>query len=204
MKKALIAGTVSLAVAAMPVVGVFAADTTSQTDKLSVTIDATCTFKNVGTTEDPKYVEHNDGTSGVGTWTSDTLAGTMLNGTNTDNFGTTTFTVVCNNTTGWKVTNTMADLKSGENKISPNAGHSATVSGYSWRATQVADNGLTLGGVADATDTMKKGAAGEVASFAGTTDANGKTFTVTYGVGVAQDQAAGTYTGDVVYTLATM
>lgn len=198
MKKALLAGTVSLAVAAMPVVGVFAADTTSQTDKLSVTIDATCTFKNVGTEETPTYVTHANGTSGIGTWSSDTLAGTMTNGSNTDNFGTTTFTVVCNNTTGWKVTNTTADLVSGKNKISPNAGHSETVSGYSWTVSQADGTGLTIAN-------GKQGAGGDVASLvAATTDANGKTFTVTYGVGISQSQAAGTYTGDVVYTLATM
>lgn len=199
MKKALIAGTVSLAVAAMPVVGVFAADAdvTTQTDKLSVTIDATCTFKNVGDEGTPAYVTHANGTSGIGTWASDTLAGKMLNGSTTDNFGATTFTVVCNNTTGWKVTNTTADLVSGANKISPNAGHSATVSGYSWTVSQADGTGLTI-------PNGKQGAGGDVASFDATTDANGKTFTVTYGVGISQSQAAGTYTGDVVYTLATM
>lgn len=198
MKKALIAGTVSLAVAAMPVVGVFAADVTTQTDKLSVTIGATCTFKNVGTEGAPAYVTHANGTSGIGTWSSDTLAGAMTNGSNTDNFGTTTFAVVCNNTTGWKVTNTTADLVSGTNKISPNAGHSATVSGYSWTVSQADGTGLTI-------PNGKQGAGTEVARLEdATTDAAGKSFTVTYGVGVSQSQAAGTYTGDVVYTLATL
>lgn len=192
MKKALIAGAASLAIAAMPVVGVFAADVTTQTDTLSVTIDATCTFK-------ADSITHSNGTSNVGTWAGDVLSGTMTNGSNTDDYGSTSFTVVCNNVDGWQVSADIEDLDgaaSGQS-IAPNAAHSATISGYSLTVSQAADNGLTI-------PSGKQAADGQVASMATATDNTGKTFTVTYGMGISETQAADTYTGDILYTLATL
>ena len=51
MKKTLIAGAASVALAAMPVLGVFAADTlTPITDTVTVTIDSACSLSGTGAT----------------------------------------------------------------------------------------------------------------------------------------------------------
>ena len=49
MKKTLIAGAASLALAVMPVVGAFAADPAAVVDTLTVTVDEACTFDHDGT-----------------------------------------------------------------------------------------------------------------------------------------------------------
>ena len=189
MKKALIAGAASLAVAAMPVVGVMAAGTT-QTDVITVSLNQSCEFS---------AATHADGSSSIGTWSGDTLSGTLTNGSTTDDYGSTTMTVVCNNQDGWQVTVAAAPLagESSEQSISPNASYSATQTGYAWVVSQTPDNGLTIPSGKQATN-------GQVAQLESTTDAAGKSFTVTYGVGISGTQAADTYTGNVVYTLATL
>jgi hypothetical protein len=50
MKKALIAGAASVALAAMPVVGAFAATSNSFTDTLNVTVNGGCTLEETGGT----------------------------------------------------------------------------------------------------------------------------------------------------------
>lgn len=215
MKKALIAGTVSLAVAAMPVVGVFAADTNitdNTTDTLRVEIASSCTFTS-------KHAGGNVGTgvgesTTAGTWVAgvdgntaaDTLSATMLNGTKIDDFGSTSFTVICNNAKGWRVTNTMGSLAGGNSgqSIEPAADYSAAKSGYAWKVSQAGDAGLKIGGADNTTTTESgpKGAGGEVARYEQATDTTGKTFKVTYGVGISQTQAADIYTGTVTYSLA--
>ena len=189
MKKALIAGAASLAVAAMPVVGVMAAGQT-QTDTITVSLSQSCEFS---------AATHADGSSSIGSWTGDTLSGTLTNGSTTDDYGSTTMTVVCNNQAGWQVTVAAASLQGGVSKqsIAPNASYSATQTGYAWVVSQTPDNGLTI-------PEGKQASNGQVASLASTTDTAGKSFTVTYGVGISETQAADTYTGDVVYTLATL
>ncbi|MDO4508159.1 MAG: hypothetical protein Q4B65_02120 [Candidatus Saccharibacteria bacterium] len=185
MKKALIAGAASLAMAAMPVVGVFAVD---QTDTLKVTIDSSCSVKNI---------THDNGSDEVGKWSGDTLSGTLSAGAYDNNFGSTSMTVVCNNSAGWQVTATTSDLVNAKNdKISPVANLSAGTTGYNWTVSQDDGTGLTI-------PTGAQGAAAEdsVASYNKPTDGNGKTFTVTYGISLANDVAAGTYSGTVAYTL---
>ena len=190
MKKALIAGAASLAVAAMPVVGVMAAGQ-SQTDTITVSLNQSCEFS---------AATHADGSSSIGSWTGDTLSGTLTNGSNTNNYGSTTMTVVCNNQAGWQVTVAAAPLAGQDSgqSIAPNASHSATQTGYSWTVSKAdVDGSLTV-------PEGKQDSNGQVASLTSTTDAAGETFTVTYGVGISETQAADTYTGNVVYTLANL
>lgn len=188
MKKALLAGTVSLAVAAMPVVGVFAADTTTQTDHLSVTIAKSCTMSSVN---------HTDGDNDEGTWgaSDDTLSVTMAAGTYDEDFGATTFNIFCNNTSGWKVTaKAAANLTTGADDIplvfSPIA--NANASGYTVTSE---GTGITSTGIMTSAEQI-------VAQDDKETVNAGVNFTVKYAVAVADGQAAGTYIGDVVYTLA--
>lgn len=198
MKKTLIASAASLALAAMPVVGALAVDNLTITDNFEITIDKTCTISAVRA----------DGTGvGAGTWDTDTkdtiestLSGTIANATTVTNFGSTTMTVVCNNEDGWEVTAETTDLESadGDATIAWNADFDGnTTSGVSWTVSQAEENGLTIadGAQGEADDES-------VAKLEATTTTAGKSFTVTYGVGISEDQAAGTYTGSIVYTLA--
>ncbi len=183
MKKVLTLGAASLAVAAMPVVGVFAADTTTQTDTLSVTIDQACTISSA---------THTDGS---GTWSSTsgdaTLSATMIAGNYNTAFGQTSLNIFCNDTDGWTVSVVTPDLASGSDTIpfSGTAITGATTSGYSLTASGTGANGV----LAKSGDT--------IATNSSETKNAGDTFTVTYGIAVADGQAAGTYTGNVVYTL---
>ena len=126
MKKAIIAGAASAVLAAMPVVGVFAAPGTNpavHTDILRITIDNVCSFgyDSNGQTADGDIevtgVTHTPTTEGV--WTSstnaetgaktDTLSVKMLNGTANGNIGTTTLGIYCNNHNGYKITSAFTD-----------------------------------------------------------------------------------------------
>lgn len=197
MKKTIVAGVAASAVlAAMPVLGVFAEDITTQTDTVVVTIDPTCTFK----TENGISHANGNGTAGPGTWSGQTLSGKLTAGTSTDDYGSTSMTVVCNNSDGWEVTaktTALSGATSGKS-IAWNAAHSDSVSGVSWSVSQAADNGLAI-------PEGKQGSAdgASVAKLENKTTGNaGKTFKVTYGVGIADGQDADTYTGSILYTLA--
>jgi len=187
MKKALVAGAASLALAAVPVVGVFAA--TTLTDTISVTVSDNCALSYGSTAH----------TAGDGTWSSNTLSATRTNGTVTYNLGKTTMKAVCNNSLGYKVAvKTLNNLTSGSNSIpaytgaSSGAGSAYTASVSGW--SPIIDSGSAP--TASSTkykqgDTVKT----ESAVTAGTS------FSVYYGVGINSTQAAGTYSGTVVYEL---
>ena len=99
MKKAIIAGAASAVLAAMPVVGVFAADYQSVVDEIQVTVSTTCNMRSSGTVAEP-------GTTGAtlsATVNPGTLIGTGDNATAWT--GTpTTLTYNCNDTGGWQIT----------------------------------------------------------------------------------------------------
>ena len=175
MKKTIIAGAASVALAAMPVVGVFAA--TSVQDKITVTVSDTCAFSR---------------TAGEGEYNT-----TLLGGNVVENFGGSTFEVTCNIAAGESqdinVTAEFQDLSDGAGNSIPYAAVAPTADTSSWVAMKsnattgasaiAASNGVLINGTA--TDE------------AGTLSAN-----VRYSVGVEEDQAAGTYTGYATYTLA--
>ncbi|MBQ8156593.1 hypothetical protein IJ101_02290 [Candidatus Saccharibacteria bacterium] len=77
MKKTLIAGAASVALAAMPVVGVFAATSSTFTDNIDVTVDGGCTIENAATaaTNPGVYADRNFSKT-IAAGTSEILTGT--------------------------------------------------------------------------------------------------------------------------------
>ena len=181
MKKALIAGAASAVLAAMPVVGVFADDITTMTDTLTVTIEASCTFDAASHTY------------------SDTLTANQY----VESFGKTTMNVACNNAKGYTVTSAMNDLvgpanaASGNEKIeySATAVSAAGAGKYSAAATN------TINGATGAAAQVS--ASGTLMTSSVMTPAGGDQSVIVYSVSTTNNQAAGTYTGTAVYTLAT-
>ena len=204
-------GIAAFATAAAPMMAMaLGSDNTTVTDNIQVTVDESCALS---------VVSRANGTSNIGSWGEgtthtgfeETLAGTVVNSSNTDNYGSTKMKVICNNYFGWEVTAVNTALTSEEGLTIPAADdHSATKSGWSWKVSQVDDNGLTLAGGGN----VKQGATGEagasvakIQATAATGDSKatgsaGKEFTVTYGVGIDANQGAGTYKGSITYTLA--
>ena len=131
---------------------------------------------------------------------SHTVHRSMLAGTETENFATTTLWVVCNNGDGYSVTAAAADLTNGT------AGENiaaVAVDGYS--TTQSGYNGIVFveesgdGAVKDAN--VVDDAEAVIAHKAGVTQEAGDSITIEYGMGVASSQKADTYVGSVVYKL---
>lgn len=141
---------------------------------------------------------------------------TIKAGTVEAGFASTTMKVVCTNTTGYRVQVATEDLKnetSGytDEKIfalagtSTAAAYSASASGYDLDSI-VANNGAE--GASDVASGKDKfyantaaGTAETIVTHTGVSAPAGDTITVTYGIGVQGNQAAGTYSGKVVYSL---
>ena len=196
MKKLAIAGS-AVALAAMPVVGVFATDITSVTDTIQLTVEATCTFN----------------TENSGNASDTTYSATVANGAIASLSGGSahTFNVFCNDNDGWKVTagapNNLAGTGTNAHVISyqasalPAAG--AATEG-AWIAT-VSGTGVSaeLAGITTVSNVNYIATAGGIiATEAASTD--GSSFTVTYGAYVGTETAADTYTGTIAYTLAAL
>ena len=123
MKKALIAGVASVALAAMPLVGVFATDITTMTDTLTITIDPTCTF---------------DAASHA--YTAD-MSANALN----DSVGTTTMKVTCNVYNGYYVTAAFTSLAGNGSNAITYSNVDPTAGSGTWTAALSASN-LSNGG----------------------------------------------------------
>ena len=180
MKKALIAGAASVALAAMPVVGVFAATPVEVVDNLQLTINESCTFS---------------------------TGSTGLNLVDTINAGATTtwsdashqFIINCNSE-NYAVTAVSTDLvKTGAVGTHGTIGYVTNASYTSTATAATADDGvwsafLTSGdtdaAISKTSSTIKSGTST-------TTD----TFTVTYKAYAGKAQEKGTYNGTVTYTL---
>ena len=192
-KRVIAAGAASAALAAMPMVGVFA----NQTDTLVVQIQGVCTvdLNSVPADPGPADTGHVDGSA---TWSGQTLTGQMSNGSSTQNFGQTKLKVTCNDNDGFDVSATMNDLtaaaaEDGEgNKITiaPTASFGDGTSGYALKVSN-ATTGLTPA------SNGWIGTTGNIVSAS--QPISGGSFIVTYGVGVSATQAADNYTGTVVY-----
>ena len=205
----------------------------SHIDALRITVDMTCTLGTLtngayddktaaatdatthtnGIYDDPKT---NTTTETLGTWSNgtstpagvrtDTLALTMQPGTSSENIGSTTFTVRCNNAAGYalKAQGTGA-LKIGSSTAEEDAiPAAAAVSGNSYWNFVLSDastDGMTVetgftSAVAVptvATTIAKKTSAGNIDG--------GETVKVTYGAGISKSQKTGLYEGSVTYTL---
>lgn len=198
MKKTIIAGVASAVLAAMPVVGVFAADTdTEKVDTLRLTIDNACTFERISGSEHA---------STVGTWGDDdnsetvtddpnTLFATVANDESYDALGTSSFTVTCNNQYGYTVS------VAGTAFTADTAANSTGT--YAW--------GYTKGGTLTTADSMWTIASGHAgASWAdsnaivaqASAPVSNDTFTVTYKAYVDATQPADSYTATATYNFA--
>lgn len=199
MKKKLIAaGAASLAVATMPFAGVFAVKSTDQvTDTLTLNLQPTCTMtvsSAAATGSDAAGATVTNPTAKSSTYTATIAADVAYT------LGTSTFTVICNDTTGWGVTVTANDLvgqTSGHttekfvNGSIPATSADSTPGAYSYTTAPVdAQSGVI-------TDSgLNKGIT------AGSETGDGVQFTSTYRVRAnSKTQTAQQYTGTVVYNL---
>lgn len=169
MKKLAIAGA-SLALAAMPVVGVFAADNISLEDSLTITVSDNCAF----TRE-----------SGTGSYTA-SMAPNDLNAS----VGSSQYKVVCNNAKGYSVGAVFTGLTG--NQTTPETITYSATTPTAGSGTWTAAKTVSAGNIAPS--------GGVLMSNEGTTSASGDTETVTYKVSTTSTQAAGSYTGKATYT----
>lgn len=159
--------------------GVVAADTTSVTDTISVTVQPSCTFNSV---EDKTYI------------------GSAANGTEVENFndsGVHEFNLFCNDNNGFVVTATPYDLEASgiEDVIAYTDNYIPSGVNSIWSAAIASDAaGVTVVPV------VPIGGGTIISSNSGTT-AGGATFTATYSAYVGSQTPAGTYEGTIVYTL---
>ena len=145
MKKSIIAAGASAVLAAMPVVGVFAAAPTAMetiTDRFQFGIAHECTFTRV--------IEENNGGHPAGSWTAadgTSAAGTVsdkiainLTAGNIGDLGSSKFNVKCNGHSGYRVTAYVTNLTNGTDTIT--AGTSAVdTSASSWTAVSSSTSG---------------------------------------------------------------
>ncbi len=189
MKKSLIAaGAASVALAAMPVLGVFADDPAPTpsadqvaTDTIQVTVDASCTF-----------------TAGSGTATY-SASGTNQSGQvapSASSSAVHNFTVFCNNNSGYHVTAVATALS--QSGVTDDFDYVATLpsSGTdgAWHAT-IAGTGLK-------NQLPDGGASTTIIERSEASDAGGESFTATYSAWIGTATPAGTYEGTIGYTLA--
>lgn len=194
MKKTIIAGAASVALAAMPVIGVFAAEdpittTGSMTDKITVKIDSSCSF----TTTNDNATENTLGTT------------TLVNGQAGSEIAGTAMTISCNDNSGWHLNaigagteGHITDLYSSANNASIATG-AYSESGNSVWSFKVTGTNSVAGYNTDFV--AVPGTETPVAS--GSSPISGTVVTPTYKAYANATQAAGTYTGAVKYTLAT-
>ena len=186
MKKSLIAGAgvAALAMAAVPFAGVFADPAADQlaTDTIQITVEASCTF-----------------TTGSGD-TTYTATGTNQSGQvapqNASSSSVHNFTVFCNNNSGYNVTAVAQALTA--SGITDDFDYVATLpsSGAdgAWHAT-IAGTGVQ--------DQLPDGGASTtIVNRAEASGASGESFTSTYSAYIGTETPAGTYDGDITYTLA--
>ena len=182
MKKTLIAGAASLAIAAMPIVGVFAVDDPSDiVDTLNITVESSCawtrTFSNEGT--------------GV-TDSGSTLSATMTAGQTLSGFATSTLNVKCNNSAGYTIKATTTNLVGYKEAAHTTTNgdsidYAASLAAGKWTAAYNSTaivSGSTMA-TASAADDMS----------------TGTNYAVTYGVQTKANQSAGYYTGTITYEL---
>lgn len=192
MKKALIAGAASVALAAMPVVGVFAEDNTSITDNFSLTIAPSCNLTRAAAGD---AFTMSGATSG--SYVTDAVTYTLSAASANQKYtaGTSTLKVICNNQTGYKLTGTFSALTS---NVKDASGNDITIP-YSAAAVEAGTAGWTA---YTSSNYYTSGASGNILSSNTVSAAAGDTKAVTYDIATASNQAAGTYTGTASYSLA--
>ncbi len=199
MKKLVAAGAASLAFAAMPIVGAFAATSTpvTVTDTLEVKILTACTFgrwgvagaagQSTNVTVDPVWTSTTGASADPGTTDAGTYSATVRPGATVE-LGTSHFKGYCNSPSGFDVTVTTPSLE--------NAAHDTIA--YS-ASTPSSTDGWTLKKGANLFDNTASGA--KFMHVTSATDAsNPVEETATYTVYTTATTNAGVYTGNVVYS----
>ena len=173
MKKSLIIGASSLVLAAAPAISAFAASSnpTAVVDNLSVTVDEICTFER---------------TTGNGSYTQSMAA----NALKTD-FGTSTFTAICNGGSGFSVAAVFTALTG---SVSGSIAYSAT--------TPTAGSGTWTAAKGTSSSTTNLAATGaKLMDTSSASTSSGTVQQVSYKVSTQNNIAQGTYTGTATYTL---
>ena len=187
MKKSIIAaGAASVALAAMPIVGVFAVDDQSATDTINVTVEASCTFSAGG--DNVAYSATGTNASGV--------VNPVNNSSNVHSF-----TVFCNQNSGYTVSAEATALSaSGITDVFAYAATLPSSTDGAWHAQFAADAGNT--NTLTVTQLPAGGAETTIISSNQASAAAGETWTATYTAYIGTETPAGTYTGTIDYTLA--
>lgn len=197
MKKLAIAGA-SVALAAMPVVGVFALETddTQVVDTIQVTVQASCTFRTV----------ENSASSADTTYTASGVNGASVSPANGGS-STHAFNVFCNNNKGYTVTATANDLAAAtttpaiadkffyKNSLSQTAGDDGE-----WHATiSTSASGVTAAQLPDSTSGSASGTI--ITRDTGATPTAGDAWTAAYSALIGTKTTASTYSGTITYNL---
>ncbi len=188
MKKSIlaVAGVAAFAGVAMPVAGVFAADTlTPITDTVTLTIDSACSLSGTGAT----------------------ASADMANGALKSDITGTTYTIKCNDKGGWHLTAvgageaTDATEMKASNSTSTNIATGTATSGASsqWAFKVTGDQAVEGYKAFSAIPAIATDVASDTDSSVGQ---KGTTIQTTYQIFVSDTQQADTYTGKVTYTLA--
>ncbi len=175
MKKLAIVGA-SAALAAMPVVGVFAATQTSVVDTVQLTVTKTCAMD---AAEAAKTV--NLGSAIAGSEYAE-KAGSVL-------------TVTCNGTAGWEITATATSLIGGADTTAIPFGAYPTTAESKWSAKLTASGGT----VATGWDNYAGTQASNTVVLSGN-QVNAITVTPAYKARTSATQANGSYEGTITYT----
>lgn len=185
MKKKVVAITASsFVLAALPVVGVFAADVTTATDTINVTVSPSCTL---GVTE------------------GKAVTGTVANGTTKEDLAGSTFSISCNDASGWHLTAVGAGTNKEDDVAAlATAGGAQSISTSATISAETSSWGFKLAGTGVEKTYQSFAAVPKTATTVakGTTTVAANEITTTYGVGISASQAAGTYSGKVTYVLA--
>ncbi len=211
MKKSLIAtGAASLALAAMPAVGVFAAAINTMTDNIEVTVPASCSITNGNTNANAAVANVvNNYAKTVNNGQYATIgANDHDQGENPDN----TVEITCNSQSGtdagWKLTaigagttGHITELYDGSANSIASGTHaeSGATSNWDFKVTQTGNAATAADGFSFASWTAVPGTEKDLATGTGSTAAGA--LTMEYSVYVSGTQPGGTYTGAVKYTL---
>lgn len=188
MKKAIIAGAASAVLAAMPVVGAFAAQQASVTDTVSLTVSSTCKMEASAATG-----SYNLGTSTVA-HEYPSVTGTPM-------------TITCNDQAGWSITATANALTAeGTDQTIPFGAYANDGESVWSAAIATSGNDTTNAVIADTWDDFSATTANSttIISADGVTGAkkgvSGLVVTPSYKAYGSAHQAAGTYSGTIIYT----
>lgn len=202
MKKTIIVGAASAVLAAMPVLGVFA-DVDGDlkvTDTVELTLTQNCKFG--------ASAESTGSNKNKVTLSGDGISGTF-GGENGE--GGSAMTVSCNLPKGWTLSANAPSLVSGSDNIEFGKIDSANTTTSAWSAMvkltppEAGTSSVEILGGWDSFTADKTVSNGTIVQAKGSADnkagIEGLTITPYYKAFVAEGQHAGTYTGDVVYTL---